>query len=73
MFDAKTSKVGLEDAQSRDFTKFKATCKIVDFDKTSGKETMQVSDNCQSWRFSGRSLIAQHPHSYYSGKDTDKV
>ena len=73
MFDAKTSKLGLDDAQSKDLTKFKATCRIVNFDKKSGKESMSVSDNCQSWRFSGRSLIAQHPHSFFSNGESEKM
>jgi len=57
-FDARTTSSGFPDVTNKDLAKFQATCAVVDFNKVSAGDYEGISDNCQSWRFSGRSLIA---------------
>lgn len=71
-YDPRVTSSRFPDATSKDMSKFKATCRIVKFDKARGEDQLTISDNCQSWGSSGRSLIAQHPHTMMESERTQE-
>jgi hypothetical protein len=52
------------DRKNTDLLNFKTECLILDWSTTGVDLMNRLSNNCDSWKPSGSSLIAQHPRQF---------